>query len=720
MYRYAQDLQDLMDQHSELQKRYQSVLHAQGYASVTNDLLTASLRNSGTPYLVTDGNGHIVQLNAGAEQLLGESAVDLRGMPLLQLAPFTERTRLTDLQTKMASPESSNAVWQCQVALFDGLELDSISMFDGLVMPVYTFGRIEIYWLLCRQSSAGAEPLTSLPRFALLQDSSNGLLITDARGTIVCVNPAFTRITGYAATESIGQNAHILGSGHHDATFYQAFWHDLSSVATWSGEFFNRRKGGQIYPEWKTVKAIKSQAGATIAYLSAFADISQHISSADPLSLLAYRDALTGLPNRRALEDRFAHALVQAQLDGIGMSVFFIDLDRFKPVNDDLGHAVGDLVLQQVSQRLKQAIRQGDTAARVGGDEFVVVLQSAVRPHDIELIANNILSALNAPMQCGTHQVLIGASIGCARFPQDADNMVTLLKHADSAMYAAKHMGGNHFSFYQSDADHRVVPSIGLDLWHAIERQQLHMVYQPQVSAEGQLHGCEALLRWTHPTLGELSPLKFIPVAETNGAILALGDWVLTTACRQLRSWQANGMPALNMSVNVSSRQLRDPSFPDRVCQILQTCDVAPHFLELEITESEALQSPLVGNERLQKLRALGIRIAIDDFGTGYSSLSRLKTLPIDRLKIDQSFVRDVGSCQDARAISQCFVSMGLAMGKEVVAEGVETPEQLQVLASQGCHQIQGYLTGRPMAAASFFNWAMRKPPPATTESTES
>jgi EAL domain-containing protein (putative c-di-GMP-specific phosphodiesterase class I) len=287
--------------------------------------------------------------------------------------------------------------------------------------------------------------------------------------------------------------------------------------------------------------------------------------------------------------------------------------------------------------------------------------------------------------------------------------MATLLKRADSAMYAAKRRGGNHFSFYQSDTDPSVVPSIGLDLWQAIERQQLHLVYQPQVSATGRLHGCEALLRWTHPSLGEISPLKFIPVAETNGAIIPLGDWVLATACRQLRYWQDNGLPELNMSINVSSRQLRDPSFPDRVCQILLANGVKPQFIELEITESEALQSQACGDERLQPLRALGIKIAIDDFGTGYSSLSRLKILPIDRLKIDQSFVRDVATSQDARAISQCFVTMGLAMGKEVVAEGVETSAQWQVLSSQGCHLIQGYFTGRPMAAESLLQWVQDK-----------
>jgi diguanylate cyclase (GGDEF)-like protein len=503
----------------------------------------------------------------------------------------------------------------------------------------------------------------------------------------------------------MGQNPKMFSSGHHDNAFYEAFWTELTANGSWSGEFFNRRKDGQIYPDWKTIKVVKNVQGDTLAFVSVMTDTSHQYQDNVLLSRLAFHDALTGLPNRRLLEDRLAQVLSQAQRDGTGFSLFYMDLDRFKPINDDLGHEVGDLVLQEVSARLKKSVRQADTAARVGGDEFVILLQSAVRGDDVESIATNLLAKLSEPIAVGEQQLLIGASIGCARYPQDGVDIATLLKNADSAMYAAKRLGGNHFCFYESAGDHNALSNLGLDLWRALERQEMHVVYQPQVTAGGQLCGCEALLRWTHPVLGAVSPATFIPIAETNGAILPLGDWVLEAACRQLQAWQTQGLPAMGMSVNVSSRQLHDPDFVNRVYKTLLTTGVAPHSLELEITETDALQCDGANQYDLQALRALGVKIAIDDFGTGYSSLSRLKTLPVDRLKIDQSFVRDLASSPNARAISQCFVSMGMAMGMEVVAEGVETTEQHSVLTAQGCHRIQGYLTGRPMTAENLLVW---------------
>lgn len=699
LFRYAQDLQELIDQHGKLQQRYQAVLQSQGRANLSNDLLLSSIRYGRTPYLVTDGSGVITQVNASTEPMLGESGLDLCGVPLMQLAPRNQRQRVAALLSQLAN-DSDAAILHCQLNLFDGKEIDSISNFDVLIVPLPAYGQLEYFWLLNSCSKDELKHDAGLQQFELLVDSKNGLLVTDADNKICAVNSAFTRITGYEASEVMGRDPSLLSAGRHDSAFYQAFWIELIEAGSWSGEFFNRRKNGQIYPDWKTVKVVKNAVGATVAYLSVFADSSHQHSETEQLSRLAYHDALTGLPNRRLLDDRMVHAISQAQRDGAGLSLLFIDLDRFKPINDDLGHEVGDRVLQEIGLRLKKSIRQCDTAARVGGDEFVVLLQSAVRPEDIETIATTLLSKLSEPIVAGEHQLLIGASIGCARYPQDGLDSVSLLKHADSAMYAAKRFGGNHFCLHEPEGDHAVLANLGLDLWRAIDRHEMHLMYQPQVTADGHLRGCEALLRWTHPTLGAVSPSTFIPIAETNGAILPLGDWVLETACLQLRQWQKAGLTDLTLSVNVSSRQLHDPEFVERVHQSLLASGVAPQALELEITETEALKCGEGGQRYLEPLRALGVKLAIDDFGTGYSSLSRLKTLTVDRLKIDQSFVRDLATSPGARAISQCFVSMGLAMGMEVVAEGVETTEQFHVLTSQGCHLIQGYLTGYPMTAA--------------------
>jgi diguanylate cyclase (GGDEF)-like protein len=496
----------------------------------------------------------------------------------------------------------------------------------------------------------------------------------------------------------------LLSSGRHDDKFYKSFWAELNALGSWSGEFFNRRKSGQIFPEWKTIRAVRNAAGDTLAYLSVSADITPQRNDSDQLARMAYHDTLTGLPNRSLLEDRMAQSLSRAKRDGTGLSLFFIDLDRFKPINDQLGHEVGDQVLQEVARRLEKSVRQGDTAARVGGDEFVILLQSVVRAEDVESIANVVLSRLSAPVVVGEHQLLVGASIGCARYPQDGGDLGTLLKHADQAMYAAKRLGGSHFCLHEIRGSPNAVANLGHDLWRALERKEMHLVYQPQVTASGALRGCEALLRWTHATLGAVPPLTFVPLAEANGAILPLGDWVLDSACRQLKRFQNAGLRDLTMAVNVSARQLNDPDFPSRVCQALLATGIAPHTLELEVTESEALQCESDGQRRLQSLRALGVKIAIDDFGIGFSSLSRLQMLPIDRLKIDQSFVRELATSFNARAISQCFVSLGLAMGLEVVAEGVETGEQHQVLTEQGCHLIQGYFTGRPMSAEALLD----------------
>jgi len=700
LYRYAQDLRDLIDQHASLQERYFALQRSMGQGHLNRDLLLASILEEHVPYLVTDAQGDIFEVSVQAQARLGAGALDWCGVSILKMALLEQRADLSALLSALQSDRSNMGIVQCQLALFDGHEPGSITHFEALMVPLKTHVRLELFWLLFPHVGQQRDSLSVLKSFNLLKNSNLGLLLSDARGSIVATNAALSDITGYSVAALIGQNPRLLSSGHHDTDFYSDFWAELEATGNWSGEIFNRRKSGQIYPEWKTIKAVRDASGITLAYLSVVADSSLH-GEKEKLAVLAYHDALTGLPNRRLLEDRLSMSINQAQSDGTGLSLLFIDLDRFKPINDQLGHEVGDMVLQEVASRLKQSIRQGDTAARLGGDEFVILLQNVAGDDDVQAIAGTLLANLCAPLRVGAHRLMIGASMGCARFPQDSADMATLLKHADSAMYAAKHFGGNHFCFFEPEGDHKALTNLGLDLWRAPERSELFLMYQPQIDATGKLRGCEALLRWSHPTLGLLQPLSFISIAETNGAILPIGDWVLETACRQLLQWQRDGLREITLSVNVSGCQLRDPGFAGRVHQTLLRTGVPEQLIELEITETQALQTQFEGAQTLLSLRELGIKLAIDDFGVGYSSLARLHTLPVDRFKIDQSFVRDLATSPKAQAISQCFISMGLAMGMEVVAEGVETLSQHQLLVDQGCGLIQGYLTGRPMTAAA-------------------
>jgi diguanylate cyclase (GGDEF)-like protein len=449
---------------------------------------------------------------------------------------------------------------------------------------------------------------------------------------------------------------------------------------------------------------VEDANGKVLSYVAAIADLSHRDENSEQLTQLAYHDALTGLPNRRMLEDRLLQAITDSSREGCGLCVLYLDLDRFKPVNDELGHDVGDLVLQEVGARLKAAVRSGDTVARVGGDEFVIVLQSTSPVHDAESIASGILNALNSPIRAGYHTVSIGASIGCAIYPHDGQDAAALLKHADAAMYGAKRFG-TQFSFYETGSETPTF-NLGFEIWQALERNEMHLVYQPQVRsvAQGRLRGCEALLRWNHSTLGEISPSTFIPIAEKNGAIVLLGSWVLLTACKQLRQWQSQGVNDFTMSVNVSLRQLRDPNFVTYLSGILAESGIASEYLELELSETESLLYQDEDRLHIEAVRKLGVKIAIDDFGVAFSSLAKLHSLSISSLKINPQFVKDLAESADARAISNCMVAIGVAMGIEVIAEGVESAEQLAVLSAQGCHVTQGYWTGHPMLAAELLH----------------
>jgi diguanylate cyclase (GGDEF)-like protein/PAS domain S-box-containing protein len=539
----------------------------------------------------------------------------------------------------------------------------------------------------------------------VFESTAEGVMITDLDQRITAVNRAFTTITGYSEAEALGQSPRLLASGRHDSAFYAAMWHQLAAEGHWQGEIWNRRKDGELFPEWLTISAVRDQSGLITHFVGVFADISSLKHAQARLDYQAHHDPLTGLPNRMLFESRLDNALNDARTDHSRGAVLFLDLDRFKHINDSLGHPVGDLLLKSIAQRLREQLRDVDTVARLGGDEFIVLLPGLHQPRDAERVATKLLTCFNAPFQADGHEFFISSSIGISLFPEDGNDVATLVKNADAAMYSSKAKGRNRIEFYTRNLTFQATErmTLELELRRAIERDELSLHYQPKLCLHsGQLVGAEALIRWNHPVFGEIPPDRFIPLAEDNGMILQLGDWVLQEACRQMREWQDSHAPFGPLSVNLSGSQLRQTQLVERIAGTLSDFGLAATSLQLEITESFIMTQAEEALLILHELKKLGLQLAIDDFGTGYSSLSYLKRLPLDILKIDKSFVRGLPGDPDDAAITRAIIALGRSLQMTVIAEGVETKAQELFLTSEGCEQIQGYVISRPLSAESF------------------
>ncbi len=542
-------------------------------------------------------------------------------------------------------------------------------------------------------------------------ETHEAIVITDQRGIIQRVNKAFTRITGYESEEVVGKTPRILKSGRQTREFYRQMWEALHNEGYWQGEIWNKRKNGEIYPEWETITAVKNDRGEITHYVATFQDITERKQSEARIQHLAYFDSLTDLPNRALLLDRLKHELAVCRRHNVVGALLFLDIDRFKTINDALGHPSGDALLQQIARRLSQQVRSEDTVSRMGGDEFVVLLpQAGATPEEAnytaQTVAEKIRHALAAPYSLHGHHYHLTPSIGIVLFPEEGDTIDDILKHADTAMYRAKAAGRNTIRFYlpsmQEAADQRL--TLENDLNHAIEQNQFLLHYQPQVDDEGRLIGAEALLRWEHPRHGMIPPDQFIPVAEETGQILAIGEWVLNHATRQIKRWTDAGLcsPKRHLGLNVSPRQFHQNDFAERVIDIIEHSGIAASCIKLEITESVVMSDVDDVINKMQSLQALGIQFAIDDFGTGYSSLAYLKRLPLNQLKIDKSFVQEVLSDDNSAAIVETIISMSRHLRLDVIAEGVETEKELDFLRRLGCQAFQGYLFRRPLPEAEF------------------
>ncbi len=545
---------------------------------------------------------------------------------------------------------------------------------------------------------------------AIAFESQEGMFITDFNCVILRVNHAFNDITGYTAEEAIGQTPRLLSSGQHDAAFYAAMWESVNKTGKWGGEIWNRRKNGEIYPQHLTITAVKGAGGIVTNYVGTFTDITMIKAAEEEIQQLAFYDPLTDLPNRRLLLDRLNRALAASARSSQQGAVLFLDLDNFKMLNDSLGHDIGDLLLQQVAERLTAFVRESDTVARLGGDEFVVILEN-LGEHDLEAaaqaetITNKILTALNQPYLLSRYEYHSTVSVGVAVFNDHQVEIEELLKQADIAMYQAKKAGRNTMRFFNPQMQNAIHSRLDLEreLRKALEQQQFQLHYQIQVDNLGHPLGAEVLIRWLHPERGLVSPFHFIPLAEETGLILPIGQWILDTACAQLKAWQQNAHTRnLTLSINVSAKQFHQVDFVAQINNAVQHYCINPMRLKLELTESMLLDNIDSTIATMNALKELGIRFSLDDFGTGYSSLQYLKRLPLYQLKIDQSFVRDIAADSSDQAIVRTIIAMAHTLNLNVIAEGVETEEQRQLLLNAGCAHYQGYLFGKPAPIAQF------------------
>ena len=540
---------------------------------------------------------------------------------------------------------------------------------------------------------------------AVLECTHEGVVITDNTNTIIHINPAFSHITGYSPEEVIGQTPRMFKSGQHSPEFYQVMWKTLETHDQWSGEIWNRRKSGAVLPQYQTIRLIRDENGFISHNVAIFSDISVLKDSQSELNYLSLYDPLTGLANRSHLYERLKIALRNAIELHKDSTVFLIDLDHFKNINESLGHSLGDQLLQAVAQRIAKTINSQCILARIGGDEFVVISESISTPAEAAVMAQEIIKASKEPFTLHNNQLFISASVGICLFPRAGNTVEDIMRNADSALSKAKASGRETFAFYSSELTEQAFQRIRIasELRHALENDGLTVYYQPIYAMHAEkLVGCEALVRWNHPQRGLVSPIEFIPIAEENGLISFIDEWVLKQACLQMRAWLKAGADLKFIAVNISSRSLSKDNLVQHVTDTLHNADLAAKYLELEVTESAIMEDPASADAVLRQLRELGVRLAIDDFGTGYSSLARLKSLPVHKLKIDQSFISHLPSDDEDKAIVRAILALGASIGLNVQAEGIETAEQMQFLQTQNCPLGQGYFFGAPMTSDDF------------------
>lgn len=653
--------------------------------------------------VVVNEAGRIVSVNPAVLGIFGRDPAELPGAPVeILMEPDCARAHREGMRKYLATGETR--IIGKPPREVSGRHRDGRSLALEITISEYQAGKGRYFIGLLRDISARkAAARKMLLADRAIEHSSEAIVITDQDSRILRVNPAFSAMTGYEEAEALGRTPGLYKSHLQSAGFYEAMWREIMQTGRWQGEIINRRRSGEVFPSWLSINAIHDDQGHLTNYLGIFSDITERKAAEQRLDYLARHDVLTGLPNRALLQERFEQALMFSRRENKRMALLFLDLDRFKTINDSLGHPVGDRLLLAVAGRLLGCVRETDTVSRQGGDEFVVLLTELADPGNAALVARKIIEVIREPFTSEQRQLSISCSIGITLFPDDGSDYDTLRRQADTALYAAKGAGGSVYRFFTEEMNRQVLETVELEhrLRQALDRGEFDLHYQPRFSlADGRLMGVEALLRWSNAELGRVSPARFIPVAEESGLILPIGEWVVRQACRQARAWMDAGFEVPVVAVNISALQFRQEDLVESVSSILAASGLPPERLELELTESLLVRDLELTLQKLQDLNAMGMSLAIDDFGTGYSSLSYLKRFELDILKIDQSFVRDLAVDPDDAAIVRAVIQLGHSLGLRVIAEGVETAVQRDFLLAQGCDEAQGYLYSKPIPAA--------------------
>ena len=649
--------------------------------------------------ITMDLAGYITSWNRGAERLFGYSADEAVGRNVLFLYVNAEEI---ESGLEDASVEPDHHAFEVRRRRKNGevfwASLHLSRLHDAEGNPIGLIG----YLTDITERRRAAETVRLHAKIFELSDE--GVIIIDTALQIVSINPALAQISGYSSNELVGRSPTLFKCDRHEASFYAAVWESVARDGGWVGEIWTRRKGGEIFPVAASVGVVHARQGEVSHYFVICTDITERKRAEGKIHHMAYYDALTNLPNRPLFQRLLDQALIEAKRRELSGAVLFIDLNRFKPINDTLGHEVGDLVLQEVANRLRNTLRGADVVARLGGDEFVIGLFDIVSVDHAGMVATKLLTALEPPVVIDGRELAVGAAIGISVYPRDGSDTETLLRLADIAMYRAKQTGPDAYEFYNAEMNQRSVEKLGLEaaLRRAIDRNELLLHYQPKVSlTSGSIVGAEALVRWRHPERGMVPPGDFIPLAEETGLIVPISHWVLEEACAQARRWREAGMPMMRIAINLSARDF-SPELPQRVATVLSAQGLESGWLELEITEGMLMTQTERVISMMDELKQMGVTLSLDDFGTGYSSLSYLKRFPIHTLKIDRSFVINIPKDRDDCAIAGAIAGMASQLGHKVIAEGVESPEQVEFLRIAGCDEIQGYLFSAPVTPDKF------------------